>query len=112
MFYVNGMDFIIIILASFRLTHLIVFDEIAAFIRNPFISISTIKDSSGELVQKVEIKGKGFRHFIGTLLSCYWCSGIWCSLFVVLVYCYFPITFPLFLILAVAGAAAIIESKI
>lgn len=112
MFHVNWLDLIIIILASFRLTHLIVFDEIAAFIRKPFLNISNSKSSSGELEQIVEIKGTGFRHFIGSLLSCYWCSGIWCSLFVVLVYCYFPITFPVFLILAVAGGAAIIESKI
>src|SRR5213080_3000003 len=112
MFDVNWIDLFIIILASFRLTHLIVFDEIAAFIRKPFISVTIIENSSGELEQNIEIKGTGIRHFIGSLLSCYWCGGLWCSLFVVLIYCFFPITFPIFLILAVAGAAAIIESKI
>jgi hypothetical protein len=112
MFHVNWIDLFIIILASFRLTHLIVFDEIAAFIRKPFISVTIIENSSGELEQNIEIKGTGIRHFIGSLLSCYWCSGLWCSLFVVLLYCFFPITFPIFLVLAVAGAAAIIESKI
>ncbi|WP_312469781.1 DUF1360 domain-containing protein [Neobacillus sp.] len=112
MFHVNWLDFIIIILASFRLTRLIVFDDITAFIRKPFITISMIENSSGDLEPNIEIKGTGFRHFMGSLLSCYWCSGFWCSLIVVLIYFYFPITFPLILILAVAGAAAIIESKI
>lgn len=112
MFHVNWFDLFIIILASFRLTHLIVFDEIAAFIRKPFISISTVENSNGELEQNLEIKGTGIRHFIGSLLSCYWCTGLWCSLFVVIIYWYFPITFPIFLVLAVAGAAAILESKI
>jgi hypothetical protein len=112
MFNIGWLDLIIIILASFRLTHLVVFDEIAAFIRKPFISVTLIENSVGELEQNIEIKGTGLRYFIGALLSCYWCSGIWCSLFVVIIYCSFPITFPIFLILAVAGAAAIIESKI
>jgi hypothetical protein len=112
MYHVSWLDLFIIILASFRLTHLIVFDEIASFIRKPFISINTIENEAGEFEQQLEIKGTGLRYFIGSLLSCYWCSGIWCSVFVVLVYFYFPITFPLFLILAVAGGAAILESKI
>jgi hypothetical protein len=112
MFHVNWIDFIIIILATFRLTHLIVLDEITAFIRKPFINVSYIENSSGELEPNIEIKGTSIRHFIGSILSCYWCSGIWCSLFVVLVYFYFPVTFPVFLILAVAGGAAILESKI
>lgn len=112
MFHINWMDFLIIILATFRLTHLIVLDEIAAFIRKPFIDVSFIENSNGELEPNIEIKGTGVRHFIGSILSCYWCSGIWCSIFVVLVYFFFPITFPVFLILAVAGAAAVIESRL
>ena len=112
MFQVTWIDLIIIILASFRFTHLVVFDDITSFIRKPFITTSIVKNASGDLEQNIEIKGTGLRHFIGSILSCYWCSGIWCSLLVVLIYFYFPVTFPLFLILAVAGGAAIIESKI
>jgi hypothetical protein len=112
MFQINWIDLIIIILATFRLTHLIVFDEITSFIRKPFITVTIIENSLGELEPKVEIKGTGLRHFIGSLLSCYWCSGLWCSIFVVIIYCCFPFTFPVFLILAVAGGAAILESKI
>jgi hypothetical protein len=31
---------------------------------------------------------------------------------VVIIYFYFPVSFPIFLVLAVSGAAAVIESKI
>ena len=112
MFHIYWFDLFIIILASFRLTHLIVFDKITSFIREPFFSVTIVEDASGQLEENIEIKGTGIRHFIGSLLSCYWCTGLWSSLFVVIIYSYFPITFPIFLVLAVAGAAAIIESKI
>jgi hypothetical protein len=112
MFHVTLIDLIITILASFRFTHLVVFDDITSFMRKPFITTSILENSSGEPEQKIEIKGRGIRHFIGSILSCYWCCGIWCSLLIVVLYFYFPVTFPLLLILAVAGGAAIIESKI
>lgn len=101
--HLGWFDLVILILASFRLTHLIVFDSITEFIRKPFL------DESG---QEIIIKGTGIRHFMGKLLSCYWCTGIWSSILVVLLYVYVPVTYPVFLILAVAGAAAFIESKI
>lgn len=112
MFDVDWIDLFIIILASFRLTHLIVYDQITSFIRKPFLSVTVVENASGQIEEHLEIKGTGIRHFIGSLLSCYWCTGLWSSLFVVFIYFYFPLTFPIFLILAVAGAAAIIESKI
>jgi hypothetical protein len=112
MFEINLIDLIVIILAAFRLTHLIVFDEIAAFIRNPFISVIEKEDSAGNKDIVIEIKGKGIRHFIGGLLSCYWCTGFWVSLGTILTYFYLPILYPVLLIFAVAGAASVIESKI
>jgi hypothetical protein len=102
----------ILVLASFRLTHLIVFDEITSFIRDPFLSVTYEPDASGQLVRHIEIKGSGLRHWIGLLLSCHWCVGIWSSLAVLLIDLYLPSAFPLLVILAVAGAAAIIESKL
>jgi len=47
------------------------------------------------------------------LLSCYWCTGIWCAAF-----CYAGITLwpgvfqPLIVLLAIAGGAAIIETVV
>jgi hypothetical protein len=108
---IEWLDFIILILATFRLTHLIVFDEITSFIRKPFLTATIQENASGQLEEIIEIKGSGLRHFIGSLLSCYWCVGFWSSLITVLFYYYFPAAFPIILIFAVAGAAAFIESK-
>jgi hypothetical protein len=103
---------VILVLASFRLTHLIVFDEITSFIRAPFITITQEEDKDGQIVQQIEIKGTGLRRWVGKLLSCYWCVGIWSSTLIIALYCWVPASFVFLVILAVAGAAAVIESKV
>ncbi len=109
---ISWMHFFILALASYRLTHLIVFDEIVSFIRSPFLNVSYEQDHNGQVIRHVEIKGTGVRYWIGSLLSCYWCVGLWSSITIVLLYMFFPVLFPLWLILAIAGAAAIIETKV
>ncbi|AOV07859.1 DUF1360 domain-containing protein [Sporosarcina ureilytica] len=109
---INWIDFFILTFASFRITHFIVFDEITAFIRRPFMSEVFKEDPSGNTEKYIEIKGSGLRSWIGKLLSCYWCTGFWSALGVVLAYIYLPFAFPILLVFAVAGAAAILESKI
>ncbi|MEB2628190.1 DUF1360 domain-containing protein [Peribacillus frigoritolerans] len=111
MFAIEWLDFFILILATFRLTHLIVFDEITSFIRKPFLTATVQENASGQLEEIIEVKGSGLRHFIGSLLSCYWCVGFWCSLITVLTYYIIPAVFPVIVVFAVAGAAAFIESK-
>ena len=111
MIAIEWIDLVILVLASYRLTRLIVFDEITSFIRSPFLTVSYKENDAGQLIESVEFKGDGFRNWVGRLLSCYWCVGIWSSLGVVLLYIYLPSFFPLLLILAVAGAAAFIQSK-
>ncbi len=108
----SWLEFIIIILASFRLTHLIVYDEITSFIRDPFVSVTYEENEAGQLVQTIEVKGRGLRSWIGKLLSCHWCTGIWSAALIVGIYVYLPAAFPVILVLAVAGAAAVIESKL
>ncbi|MFC0470026.1 DUF1360 domain-containing protein [Halalkalibacter kiskunsagensis] len=111
MFDINWIDLVILILASYRLTRLIVFDEITSFFRKPFLSVTYQENEAGQLVESVEIKGEGLRYWFGILLSCYWCVGIWSSLGIVLLYFYFPSLNILLVILAVAGAAAFLQSK-
>ncbi|WP_369813824.1 DUF1360 domain-containing protein [Thermoactinomyces sp. DSM 45892] len=105
-------DFIVLILSSFRLTRLIVFDEITAVLRKPFLEISYQTNEAGQLVRNVDIKGSGWRYRIGLLLSCYWCVGIWSTILLFSFYVWIPLSFPLHIILAIAGAAALIESKL
>ncbi|PGT78107.1 MULTISPECIES: DUF1360 domain-containing protein [Bacillaceae] len=105
------LQFIILAFAAFRLTRLIVFDKITAFIRNPFHREVEEMNDNGEYEVYIEIKGSGLRAWIGELLSCYWCTGVWCTGFLYGIWWIWPQgAEPLLMILAVAGVAGIIES--
>ncbi|MGG4497960.1 DUF1360 domain-containing protein [Brevibacillus reuszeri] len=112
MFELSVIDMLILVLASFRLTHLIVFDEITSFLREPFLTITYVTDSSGQVVRDFQFKGGRVRQWIGKLLSCHWCVGIWIGILIVVLYLYVPAAYPILLILAIAGAAAVIETRL
>jgi len=100
-------------LASFRLTRLIVFDKITAFIRSPFHEEIDELDEDGNVVTYIKIKGSGLRSWIGELLSCYWCTGVWCSAFLYLFWLGVPsIAEPIIILLAIAGLAGILETLV
>ncbi|MEH7380578.1 DUF1360 domain-containing protein [Bacillus sp. JJ1533] len=106
-------DFFIIALASFRLTRLLVYDKITKFIRRPFHEEFEEELPNGTVEYYIQIKGTGLRRWLGELLTCYWCTGIWCSAFVYIVYeLNFALSESLVLILAIAGGAAIIETYV
>jgi len=110
---INVWTLLMIGLASFRLTRLVVFDKITEFIRRPFLDEVVEVNENGDEEVYILPKEKGIRRWIGELLSCYWCSGIWCSAFLVGLYLFYPIVAePLIVILAVASVAAIIETFI
>ncbi|TCN27824.1 DUF1360 domain-containing protein [Mesobacillus foraminis] len=104
-----GLEHLLIVsLASFRLTRLIVFDKITEWIRSPFFDEVT---EEGEFY--LVPKEKGIRKWIGELLNCYWCTGIWSSALLFGLYVYFPIVgIPLAFILSIAAIAACIETVI
>ncbi|MFS0865184.1 DUF1360 domain-containing protein [Fredinandcohnia sp. 179-A 10B2 NHS] len=106
-------DFLILSLASFRLTRLLVYDKITEFIRRPFHDIIEEELPDGTIEEYIQIKGTGIRKWIGELLSCHWCTGVWSAGFLYVVYeYYFNLSEPLLFIFAVAGLAAIVESII
>ncbi|MED3603585.1 DUF1360 domain-containing protein [Bacillus subtilis] len=80
--HLSFLTFIMLILASYRLTHLIVFDKITEFIRKPFMKKKRIVDQNGH----VEIE-------LGYLFLP-------------------RIAIPLIFILAIAGAQAILETAV
>lgn len=87
----DGLRLLILILASFRLTHLIVFDSIMEPVRSRLENLP----------------------FIGPLISCYWCCGIWVSAALLLFSMVWPgPSFPVMLILAIAGGQALLESLV
>jgi hypothetical protein len=104
------LNLLLLSLASFRLTRLLVFDKITEFIRYPFFYEIKEKNEYGEIEVYYLPKEKGIKKFFGELLSCYWCTGIWTSIGVVSISLLYPdVSFPFILILAVAGFASIME---
>ena len=100
-------------LASFRLTRLMVFDKITGFIRNAFMKEIEETDEKGEKAIYLVPKGGPVRGFIGELLSCYWCTGVWSSIILYLLYVTVAvIAVPIIVILAISGIAAIIETLV
>ncbi|WP_423801517.1 DUF1360 domain-containing protein [Neobacillus sp. SAB-20_R2A] len=110
---ISFMQLLLLALASFRFTRLIVFDKITEFLRNPFFDEVEEVNAEGEVEIYYIPKKFGIRRFMGELLSCYWCTGIWSSAILVGISFLFPVwAEPIILILAVAGMAAIIETII
>lgn len=105
------LDFLLLSLASFRLTRLIVYDKITAFLREPFFDEVEEKNEKGEVEIYIIPKKSGLRGWIGELLSCYWCTGIWVATFIVAIVYFFPYwSSPIIAVLAVAGLASLIET--
>lgn len=101
----SWITYVMLILASYRLTHLIVFDKITEFIRKPFVKKIKVETQDGTKSKEVPTS------LFGYLLKCYWCAGIWCAIFLGGVYLLFPrIAFVLILILSIAGGQSILET--
>jgi Protein of unknown function (DUF1360) len=102
--------FLLLGLAAFRLTRLIVFDQIMAPLRRPFFTEIEEKDEEGKTEIYIIPKEKGLRHWIGELLSCYWCTGVWVSVCLTFLYTLqSQVGEFLILLLAVAAIGSLIE---
>lgn len=87
----NWLELVLLILASFRLTHLVVFDSITEPVRQRLLPVP----------------------FLGDLVSCYWCAGIWVSVLLGLAHFLAPVpTRYVTIVLAVAAGQAILETLI
>ncbi|KKB40758.1 DUF1360 domain-containing protein [Bacillus thermotolerans] len=107
---ISLVELLILILASFRLTRLIVFDEITEKLRAPFFNEIVEVSEAGDAEEYIVPKKHGVKGWIGRALNCYWCTGVWASAFCCILYAAMPVLGGfLLLILAVAGGAALIE---
>lgn len=98
----NATQVILIVLATFRLIRLFVYDEVMKWFRDLFWDPSP----DGAILSKPP---RGSRRVMADLLDCPWCLGIWSALFSVFVYFYFSWGPFLVFILAVAGASSFIQ---
>ncbi|MFS0787277.1 DUF1360 domain-containing protein [Shouchella sp. 1P09AA] len=99
-------EWMILIMATGRMTRLLVTDEIMEWFRQPFIELKEEGDSLYAYP-----KGRGLRKFIGSLLSCYWCTSVWVAVCFFVGFITLPaFFFPVFLCLSIAYGAAIFEA--
>ncbi|MFX3622839.1 MAG: DUF1360 domain-containing protein [Ectobacillus sp.] len=99
--------------ASFRLTRLLVYDKITRFVRAPFIDEIEVQEEDGSVATYTKVKGSGLRYWIGELLSCHWCTGVWAAALLLGCYYWFPrLTEPFVFLFAIAGMAAMIETLV
>ncbi|MBB6443564.1 DUF1360 domain-containing protein [Bacillus benzoevorans] len=108
---VSILDLLVLGLACFRLTRLLVYDRITTFIRSPFMEeMEEIGESGQKEIYLVPKKGV-IKGFFGELLSCYWCTGIWSAIGILIFYYVAPLyAVPVIMVLAVAGIGALIET--
>lgn len=104
------LQIILMALAVFRLTHLMIYDTITEKIRLLFLEEKNATNGAGEASWYYEPKGRGIQRFIGGLLNCHWCLSVWISIFMITGYMVWPIVFTIMIyIFAVAAIAVIIE---
>lgn len=97
-------DYVLITLASWRLTRLFVYDAITKFFREQFWDVVKVGKTF-----KLEKPKVGPRRTLADLLSCVWCFGMWASATVAFFYLLTPYAvFPVVL-LAVGAVASFLQ---
>jgi len=98
------MEYVLLALATFRLTRLFVYDKITAFFREQFYDV--VETKIGYDLVKPE---KGPRRTLADLLSCPWCFGIWASATVIFFYLLTPYAYFPVLVLALGGVGSLLQ---
>lgn len=101
---------ILIALATYRVTHLVVFDKIFEPIRNQFVR-RTYRQQDGRLLIFYTLQGGRLRRFIGKLMNCPWCGSVWIAGFLTAFYVYGPrgVTW-LYVFLSAAAITGLLET--
>ncbi len=97
-------DYVLVTLASWRLTRLFVSDAITKFFREQFWDV--VKVGKGLSLEKPKV---GPRRTLADLLSCVWCVGLWMSSTVIFFYLLTPYAIFPVAMLAVAAVASFLQ---
>ena len=106
---ITTFDLVLIILATFRLTRLFVYDKVSKFFRDWFLDEENLISQDGELLVARTRPEDGPRRTGLELLECPWCVGVWFATLVVFFYYLTTITWYFILILAVSGVSTFIQ---
>lgn len=105
---VTVFDLTLIVLATFRLTRLFVYDTIMQFVRDWFLK-KEVSVVDGKLHIHREKYQSGIKRALSDLFSCPWCAGLQLAILVVFFYYLTPISWIVILMFAVGGAATFIQ---
>ncbi|RKL67718.1 hypothetical protein CR203_10250 [Salipaludibacillus neizhouensis] len=108
---ISWLHLVLLGLAVFRITHLVIYDKITERFRGKFLEEKeVVNEESGELEWLILAKGRGVQKFLGQLFICHWCLSIWVSFVFIGMYWIFPeITIILAFTLSIAAIAAVID---
>jgi hypothetical protein len=104
------LEWLVLALAVFRLVRLLLYDQIFSGLRSNFLKIEQVNDGEQGAIEQVTIKGSGWRYAVGYIFTCHWCAGIWVAGFTVVVYGWWPVTFPFFVLLSLAGLSSLLHA--
>lgn len=111
-------QFIVLSLATFRLTRLVVADHIMLWLRDACVNVNeTTNSETGLLCIVREKPPKGIRLLFANLLGCPWCVGVWMAFLVIVMYMgvvldVFPLGRVIIYIFAIAGAASLVQTVV
>lgn len=105
---VTPFDAVLMVLAAFRMTRLVVYDKVSRFFREWFLDSREI-EQDGKTVIELTVPEAGMRRTLHDLVDCPWCIGMWSALIITLSYFIFPWAWFVILFLAVAGASSFIQ---
>lgn len=106
---IKPVDFLLLSLATYRLSRLISYDKVTSWIRLPFV-----QEGEGP-VQPEEVqeapRGQGLRLAVAELITCSWCSGTWIALFSFFGLKLLPgLARPFLTIAAISGAEQLLDA--
>lgn len=97
-------DYIIMLLASWRLTRLFVYDSITRFLREQFMDV--IKAGRG---YKLQTPKNGPRRLLAELFACPWCTSVWTSAIVVFIYMLTEYSVLPFMLLGMSAVVSVLQ---
>jgi hypothetical protein len=89
----TAFDLLIISIATYRMTRLVVYDRIFKLFRDIFKSF----------------KGTGLGDSLRTIVTCPWCAGVWIALFNVVIFLLVPFGQLFIHVMAIAGVATFLQ---
>src|SRR5947207_2672669 len=75
--HVDGIDLLLLCLATFRLTEVVTEEKVARCLRAPFCTVHKVEGPDGTFLEEEVPTGRGVRRVAGEMLLCSWCTGIW-----------------------------------